>query len=213
MNLQQKKNLATCESLFDGPHDHVEDMMRGPEAVREAAYRRGFQHGLGAAIQMIGQDDCQRKLQDLEQIVCKMRFGKGPQPRFCHLAMHILNTGKRPKKLRAERRRCRFTEQGRWQPDGSIRLYFIQGKLSGRVKIGISFDPPGRLAALQIGSGEELVLLGHVSGSKEDERNIHETFKRYRIHGEWFECIDGLKDFIDSVLEQDGINDVDLEAT
>lgn len=72
--------------------------------------------------------------------------------------------------------------------NGTIRgVYFIQGELSGLIKIGYSRNIVARICDLQSGSGEHVVLLGIVRGSSSIERNLHKRFDKYRRHGEWFE--------------------------
>lgn len=66
-------------------------------------------------------------------------------------------------------------------------VYFIQAGNAGPIKIGWALnDVVGRLAVLQIGSWEELRLLGVIPGSQEDERRLHASFAHARIRGEWF---------------------------
>src|SRR5690606_28849223 len=55
------------------------------------------------------------------------------------------------------------------------------------VKIGISSDVPGRLAGLQVGSPVELRILWTMPGSIDMEQDLHEYFRAYRRHGEWFD--------------------------
>jgi hypothetical protein len=65
-------------------------------------------------------------------------------------------------------------------------IYLIRNKANGYVKIGFSKDPWARLASLQTGSSDDLVLLGKTSGSLEMEANLHQAFRTKRIRGEWF---------------------------
>lgn len=81
-------------------------------------------------------------------------------------------------------------------------IYFIQGQMSGLIKIGISQDPEARLRQMQSGSPEELSLLKQVKGYHEDEKMLHKRLDDYRVHGEWFEpsrdvhiLIDLIEDF------------------
>lgn len=55
------------------------------------------------------------------------------------------------------------------------------------VKIGYTTgNPRSRLAALQTGSPELLVLWAYTPGGPDLERAFHETFADMRSHGEWF---------------------------
>lgn len=66
-------------------------------------------------------------------------------------------------------------------------VYFIQGSLSKRIKIGCThLSISIRLKRLQTGSGEILSLLGCVPGGILVERKIHKRFSVHRLHGEWF---------------------------
>lgn len=66
-------------------------------------------------------------------------------------------------------------------------VYFIT---SGEAtKVGWSLDPERRLRSLQTGNPEPLVLLAKIEGTKKDERRIHKSLRRARLHGlEWFQA-------------------------
>lgn len=64
-------------------------------------------------------------------------------------------------------------------------VYFIQAA-SGPIKIGRAADARVRLAEIQTGSHEELVLLATVPGGRVVERQLHQRFAEHRIRGEWF---------------------------
>lgn len=65
-------------------------------------------------------------------------------------------------------------------------IYFVQAEDRG-IKIGITDNIKGRLNALQNNSVLKLNLLGVIRGNIKRESKIHERFKKYKIHGEWFE--------------------------
>lgn len=66
-------------------------------------------------------------------------------------------------------------------------VYFIQATESGHIKIGYSVDPSARLAQLQTGHFDKLVLLGQVAGDQSVERMLHVRFAAWRMNGtEWF---------------------------
>lgn len=67
-------------------------------------------------------------------------------------------------------------------------IYFIQGKDGGPVKIGVANDPKKRLADLQRTSPVDLVIIGARPGDTFVERELHERFADFRLHGEWFEA-------------------------
>ena len=78
----------------------------------------------------------------------------------------------------------------------SKHVYFIQGKLTGLIKIGQSEAPETRMEGLQTGSPDILVLLGSVPCTDFKEGEIHRTFGAFKAHGEWFKPVPELLDFI-----------------
>lgn len=70
-------------------------------------------------------------------------------------------------------------------------VYFIQAMRLGLVKIGQARDPIGRLCELQVGSPDQLSLLGSIrcadtAEAVNLERSLHSQFAADRSHGEWF---------------------------
>lgn len=66
-------------------------------------------------------------------------------------------------------------------------VYFIQVGSDGPIKIGFSkADPARRMKHLQAGCPWELRLVGAVSGSKFNERCLHEKLSHLKIRQEWF---------------------------
>lgn len=78
-------------------------------------------------------------------------------------------------------------------------LYFILAPESRRMKIGIAKDPRQRLAALQTGNCEPLMLLGTIetdaSEARPFERELHDCWAAWHIRGEWFHAIPELIQF------------------
>ena len=65
-------------------------------------------------------------------------------------------------------------------------VYFLQGEITKRVKIGYTTDFEKRRKALQ--TSEPLRLVGFISNaSPEREKEIHDRFSHLRAIGEWFE--------------------------
>lgn len=86
-------------------------------------------------------------------------------------------------------------EDGRGEKHGQI--YFIQGDVTKRIKIGYTSNAVNmRLANLQTGCTEKLVLLLCIPGTLEEEKSLHEKFASHRLDGEWFECGKVVVDFI-----------------
>jgi hypothetical protein len=75
-------------------------------------------------------------------------------------------------------------------------VYFIRAKDGGPVKIGSSIHLLLRLKQLQANSPVELELVAATEGSARFEREVHSRFQHCRLHGEWFEPIDELLNFM-----------------
>lgn len=77
-------------------------------------------------------------------------------------------------------------------------VYFIQGEVTQRIKIGVSKNPEKRLTQLQ--SSEPLILLAVIKGGgKKTEEKLQEQFKRDHLHGEWFSPGKELLEYIDNL--------------
>lgn len=81
-------------------------------------------------------------------------------------------------------------------------VYFIYAPVVNRVKIGLTKagKERGRLSGLQVGSPVGLTLVGTVKGDRWQESAFHNMFDLNRHHGEWFDLIPPLKQFIDNLL-------------
>lgn len=68
-------------------------------------------------------------------------------------------------------------------------VYFVGASKSGPVKVGFTTDrtAESRLAQLQTGSPEELVILGTIEAGPAVERAIHNVLGVHLVRGEWFE--------------------------
>lgn len=66
-------------------------------------------------------------------------------------------------------------------------VYFIQNKLGGPIKIGMTQNLYKRLRALRSEHGQDLIMLAWCDGGPATERNVHTALAAYRLHGEWFE--------------------------
>lgn len=68
-------------------------------------------------------------------------------------------------------------------------VYFVGASTSGPVKIGFTTDrtAESRVAQLQTGSHEELVILGTIEAGPAVERAIHSVLDAHSVRGEWFE--------------------------
>jgi len=81
-------------------------------------------------------------------------------------------------------------------------VYFIQCDVTKRVKIGLSMDPKDRLKKMQAMCPTELSIIYQVKTRSEMEEVLHERFAKYRLHGEWFEYGEEIKQFVELYKEQ-----------
>lgn len=78
--------------------------------------------------------------------------------------------------------------RNRWRDGQDTYVYFIQATTLGLIKIGWTWDPLERLTRLQIGSPDDLKLLGVIRDASAErlESRLHMQFAHARRHGEWF---------------------------
>lgn len=69
---------------------------------------------------------------------------------------------------------------------GQSQVYFIQAEHGGPVKIGTAAAPERRLAELQCGNPDALVLRATIDGDELTERDLHDRYAEHHIRGEWF---------------------------
>lgn len=81
-------------------------------------------------------------------------------------------------------------------------VYFVEAS-NGRIKIGTSSNIKRRFNQLQSSSPCQLKLIGVISGDKIKERQIHERFKRYNTHGEWFLGVTAIWDYIKKYVKSE----------
>lgn len=65
-------------------------------------------------------------------------------------------------------------------------VYFVQEDRTGNYKIGKADNVDKRVAQLQSGNSNKLILLLKVQGGYPLEKSLHKRFAKYRIRGEWF---------------------------
>lgn len=74
--------------------------------------------------------------------------------------------------------------------------YIYAIECAGRVKIGHSHKPDGRLSKIAADAPFPCEMLGYWPGSTADELAVHAKFNAYRQHGEWFTASVDLLEFI-----------------
>jgi hypothetical protein len=76
-------------------------------------------------------------------------------------------------------------------------LYFVQCQTTKRVKIGISSDPVDRMKQMQQGCPTQLVILHKIKTRSGLEEILHAQFTKHRLHGEWFEFTDEIREYVE----------------
>jgi DNA-binding Xre family transcriptional regulator len=67
-------------------------------------------------------------------------------------------------------------------------IYFIQAKGDGPIKIGTTgHDPRKRMVKIQSDCPWPVKLIGAISGTAAQEKQIHLVLSRFRTQGEWFD--------------------------
>ncbi len=87
-------------------------------------------------------------------------------------------------------------------------VYFLY--CQGLVKIGTAVDVAARVQALRTSNGGALEphglnpsrahLIGTTPGGRRAEMVLHQTFRRYRVEGEWFLLVSDLADEIERMV-------------
>lgn len=75
-------------------------------------------------------------------------------------------------------------------------VYFIQGENGGAIKIGYTYNIDQRIASLQTGYPDKLLVLADIPGDEVVESELHKIFSEYKLRGEWFKPSDELISFI-----------------
>ena len=75
-------------------------------------------------------------------------------------------------------------------------VYFIQAGNNGAIKIGYTKDVDRRIKELQTSNPEKLNLLLKVGAEPNDEKVMHDKFKKYCINLEWYSSSEELLNYI-----------------
>ena len=75
-------------------------------------------------------------------------------------------------------------------------IYFIQGERTRLIKIGYTTNVKKRIKGLITQNSEKLIFLKAVSGDLKTEQLIHQKFKSFNCHNEWFYPMFTLVNFI-----------------
>lgn len=81
----------------------------------------------------------------------------------------------------------------------------------GPIKVGHSAHPPSRLDAFQTWSPVPLELVSQFSATQTVERQVHDRFAKWHLHGEWFHPVEDLIALAEGVRDGKKVADlVDL---
>jgi hypothetical protein len=86
--------------------------------------------------------------------------------------------------------RPRYSENDGW-------IYFLYSPAFEAIKIGFAKNVASRLKAYRLHHPEDLVLLGTIAGSIQNEQALHERFRDHLIRGEWFRDTPAIRSLID----------------
>jgi hypothetical protein len=81
-----------------------------------------------------------------------------------------------------------WNKTGRKDRDKKGSIYIIQAGKDGPVKIGITDKFSSRLVNLQVSCPYKIHVISVIPNcTYQDEHDLHEKYKHFLIHGEWFE--------------------------
>lgn len=96
-----------------------------------------------------------------------------------------------------------YADEVRYEPsEKTVRcpyVYFIYNRDEETIKIGKSVYPGSRLQELQRMTKSKLELLKCIKGGRQEEKEHHERFSDFRIHGEWFTYDGLLREYVESL--------------
>ena len=83
-------------------------------------------------------------------------------------------------------------------------VYFLENRTTGLIKIGVTKNFPNRLSAIRSKfRGDEIIPIGYLKNGRTVEKLLHFMFSDSREFGEWFEPVDGIRQFIESSCRSD----------
>jgi hypothetical protein len=89
-------------------------------------------------------------------------------------------------------------EAGSIRGNGELMVYFVQGTITGLIKVGTTrLNIQKRISMIQ--SSDPLIVLRTMDGDKSTERAIQDRFKSSWSHGEWFNPSQDLLDYINTI--------------
>jgi hypothetical protein len=100
-----------------------------------------------------------------------------------------------------------WNTEGRKIQDKEGSIYMVQAGKDGPVKIGITNKLSSRLVSIQVSCPYKIRVVSVISNcTYQNERELHEKYKRFRIHGEWFDkaILDHINDDIKALQANSG---------
>jgi Meiotically up-regulated gene 113 len=79
-------------------------------------------------------------------------------------------------------------------------IYFLLGRLTNRLKVGISGDFAKRLDGMRRQNFDDIIVLGTIPGDVDLEQDIHEELKSSRSHYEFYSYDSETKAVVDRYL-------------
>lgn len=80
-------------------------------------------------------------------------------------------------------------------------IYFMQESFTKNIKIGITKNIKKRKEQIETNNSSNIIVLGHMLGSRKLELKLHEKFKKFNIKLEWFYPTKEILDFINNNCE------------
>jgi hypothetical protein len=85
-----------------------------------------------------------------------------------------------------------------------VQVYFLLGRLTQRLKVGISSQFDLRLKGMQNQNFDDITVLGLLPGDEALEREIHRELGSFHSHNEFFDYTDEVKAVVDKYLHPEG---------
>jgi hypothetical protein len=152
----------------------------------------------------------QLSFDDIESKVCACCNERKPLSHFYKNGNHYFKRCKKCTKEQVLQRKAKYNARTpkynrRYQPRSTPGIvYFILAPEINRIKIGITRQSvPERLASMQCDSPCDLQILASLEADGNKEVELHERFKKYNHHGEWFEVSEPILAFIEELKQND----------
>lgn len=84
-------------------------------------------------------------------------------------------------------------------------VYFIQCRLTDRIKIGVTDNIERRWRVLRSSVPTPVELLGAAEGDEEAEKALHDRLDEHRVKGEWFDATAEVLEVVGASIEQTGM--------